>query len=511
MNFAIVNQLVGRAFCWIFLFSAGVVEINFVNAAQHDASYFFAIIAWAIAQFFMVQFLGKNSLFYDIRELCLYEILFATIALVAYESSITSNLYTPLAYAINFMKYGRLIWPCRSRDKNYFTAWPVFGILGYIAKKRQQRPAETDATHQQALFAYLYIVFSFALAFLMFHWQFTLKMWQFSIAPLILIPLIYPHIIANLQEYYRRLVEHERAANEVQNALHHAAEIEQRELERKQLIAALQEKDLTNQRLLHELRQYNAAIRDANHDLAQPQMYVDACAYRLVRAKDEQSRAAASHALLMAVAQMGGCVQDAIHSAKIATQIEAPRCEAVNLNELFTDLCEAWSDKAFEKGVSYFDCHPQGACQIVVATDQAILLRILRNLVVNAILYVPAGGSILLAVRKRREHCLLQVWDSGPGLEMAQGRDGVANFVAFAAWVRHARQQRQHSGHGLGTNNIQQLCTALGTQMEVHSRLGIGTRFSFRLPIASAELIAQTALARAAQRDADYAAYSEYE
>ena len=47
--------------------------------------------------------------------------------------------------------------------------------------------------------------------------------------------------------------------------------------------------------------------------------------------------------------------------------------------------------------------------------------------------------------------------------------------------------------------------------MEVHSRLGQGTRFSFRLPIASVQLIAETAIARAAQRDADYAAHAEYD
>ncbi len=510
MNFAIVNQIVSRAFCWIFLFSACVVEITFVTSAQQDASYFYAVIVWAIAQFYVLKFIEQDSLFYDIRDLCLYEIIFGVIALVAYEEYAPPSLYIPMAYAINFMKFGRLLWPARSQDNIYLTIWPVFGPLGWWARHHNKIPNNVKPSYLQAICAYFYIGACIVLGIFLLRWEYKFKLWQFCILPLIFIPLLYSRIITQLNDLYRRALEAERAAADLQNALRHAEEIKQRENERTALISALQEKDRINQLLNLELQQYNAAIRDANHDLAQPQMHVDACARRLVQAKDETSRKAASHALLLAIAQMGGCVQDTIHNAKIATQMEAPRCEAVDLNPVLLQLTEAWSEKAFEKGIAYFDCHPQGRCNVILATDKAILLRILRNLIVNAILYVPAGGSILIAVRKRHDHCLLQVWDSGPGLPMAQSADGVANFAAFVEWIQRSRMQRQHGGHGLGINNIKQLCNALGTQMEVHSRHGKGTRFSFRLPLADAKLIAATAAASSERHAAEDAEYSQY-
>jgi hypothetical protein len=46
--------------------------------------------------------------------------------------------------------------------------------------------------------------------------------------------------------------------------------------------------------------------------------------------------------------------------------------------------------------------------------------------------------------------------------------------------------------------------------MEVHARLGKGTRFSFRLPLADAKLITATELASNVRCEADYAAYSHY-
>jgi two-component system sensor histidine kinase TctE len=55
-----------------------------------------------------------------------------------------------------------------------------------------------------------------------------------------------------------------------------------------------------------------------------------------------------------------------------------------------------------------------------VQGQELLLHELLANLADNAIHYTPAGGSVLLRVRRLQDSVLLEVQDSGPGIDAAE-------------------------------------------------------------------------------------------
>jgi signal transduction histidine kinase len=117
----------------------------------------------------------------------------------------------------------------------------------------------------------------------------------------------------------------------------------------------------------------------------------------------------------------------------------------------------------------------------VVRTDASMLLRILENLVSNALKYTR--GSVLVCARRRGTCLALQVWDQGPGIKAdAQRR-------IFEAFHREddPDDERSHKGSGLGLAIVKRFTDRLGYTVEVRSELGRGACFTVLIPIEHAE------------------------
>ena len=97
---------------------------------------------------------------------------------------------------------------------------------------------------------------------------------------------------------------------------------------------------------------------------------------------------------------------------------------------------------------------------VSVTSDPALLERIVRNLLVNALEYTPSGG-VVLGVRLRAEQVGIQISDTGPGIAASQKQHPAGDH---------------HLGLGLGVVNG--LCQALGHRLEVKSIPGRGTTFT---------------------------------
>ena len=120
-----------------------------------------------------------------------------------------------------------------------------------------------------------------------------------------------------------------------------------------------------------------------------------------------------------------------------------------------------------------------------VRSDPVLLKRILQNLVANALAYTERGG-VLVTARARADALLLEVWDTGIGIEAAHLPRIFDEFYQIGNVARDRRQ-----GMGLGLAIVRRLVDLLGHRLEVHSRPGRGTRFRLTLPLAAA--VEQTA------------------
>jgi signal transduction histidine kinase/ActR/RegA family two-component response regulator len=116
----------------------------------------------------------------------------------------------------------------------------------------------------------------------------------------------------------------------------------------------------------------------------------------------------------------------------------------------------------------------------VVASDAAMLHRILANLVSNALRYT-IDGRVLVGARRRGRSIRIDVYDDGPGIPEDSLED---IFLEFHQLGNPERDRRK--GLGLGLAIVKRLADLLGHRIEVRSALGRGSRFSVTLP-ASAE------------------------
>ena len=115
----------------------------------------------------------------------------------------------------------------------------------------------------------------------------------------------------------------------------------------------------------------------------------------------------------------------------------------------------------------------------VLANSEELSLA-LSNLVVNAIYYTP-GGEVTISTLCNEDRVVVRVRDSGIGIA---AEDLTHIFERFYR-VDDARGT-QHGGLGLGLTITKTVVDRHAGTIDVQSRLGEGSEFSIRLPMANA-------------------------
>lgn len=119
---------------------------------------------------------------------------------------------------------------------------------------------------------------------------------------------------------------------------------------------------------------------------------------------------------------------------------------------------------------------PQSAALRMLA-DKDRIIRVLVNLIANAIKYSPDGGQISIGAIERHGHVEVSVSDEGPGIPQA--------FVdsIFERYKQVSREDHtEKKGSGLGLAICKAILDAHQGSIGVHSEVGQGSTFWFRLP-----------------------------
>jgi signal transduction histidine kinase len=110
-------------------------------------------------------------------------------------------------------------------------------------------------------------------------------------------------------------------------------------------------------------------------------------------------------------------------------------------------------------------------------TDALLIKRILTCFVTNAIKYTHHGG-ILLAVRKKSNFIVFEVWDTGIGIDPVHLRR------VFDEFYKVNEFSSANEGFGLGLSIVKRLSHyAENSTISAHSKVGQGSVFRFALPI----------------------------
>ncbi|HJU83880.1 MAG TPA: two-component regulator propeller domain-containing protein [Holophagaceae bacterium] len=112
----------------------------------------------------------------------------------------------------------------------------------------------------------------------------------------------------------------------------------------------------------------------------------------------------------------------------------------------------------------------------VVLADSLAVQQVILNLFGNALKVTPAGGTVGVGSRTEGRAWILEVWDTGRGLDPRQAERLFRPFTQ--AEIGDVEQ-----GWGLGLSIVKALVDAHSATIEVESQPGRGTRFRISFPL----------------------------
>lgn len=230
-----------------------------------------------------------------------------------------------------------------------------------------------------------------------------------------------------------------------------------------ELFAAKAEAETANQSKSHFL----AAV---SHDLRQPlaalTLYVD-----LLNGVALGSNAQILPCIKDCVTNLGDLLSDLLDVSKLEAGAVVPVMSSFSMNEVLGALLSVHAAKAEDKGLS-LRVHPTN---VAIRTDRTLMLRLLGNLIANALEYTESGG-VLIACRRHAGKQWLEVYDTGIGIA-----EDKIDFI-FEEFRQVANEAR-NAGSGLGLYIVAKSAELLDLQIRVHSRVGRGSLFAVELPV----------------------------
>lgn len=228
-----------------------------------------------------------------------------------------------------------------------------------------------------------------------------------------------------------------------------------------------------------ELAAANAAkshfLASASHDLRQPVAAIGLITDLLQSRVTDPALRSLTDRLTRAVDSMESLLKGLLDLSRLDSGTVDVQRRQVKLQPLLEAVTNHEMESARHKGLR-LRIRPTDA---TVWTDPVLMEQILRNLVGNAIRHTTRGG-VLVGVRRRGSAWVLQVWDSGPGIDPA---DQQRIFEAFVQLSNPARERSQ--GLGLGLAIVQRAATLLDHTVSVRSVVGQGSVFSVAMPAAT--------------------------
>jgi signal transduction histidine kinase/DNA-binding response OmpR family regulator len=189
------------------------------------------------------------------------------------------------------------------------------------------------------------------------------------------------------------------------------------------------------------------------------------------------------------------------------SKIEAGHLELAptefSIQSLLDDVLELMAHKAHEKGIE-ITAHFESEMPTAVMADPLRLQQILTNLISNAIKFTDHGEVVVTVKCQVSETVNEPASSSLPVVPLTHMnitfviRDtgiGISQQVIpklFSAFTQaNASLARRYGGTGLGLAITKQLVELMGGQISVQSALGVGSEFSFNVPVTVADASAE--------------------
>lgn len=215
---------------------------------------------------------------------------------------------------------------------------------------------------------------------------------------------------------------------------------------------------------------------DASHELRTPTSVIIAQAECGLQQPDSESKQQALQGVLQQARKMSKLVNQLLQLARADRHQASLDMEEFDLSELTEIVAEEAKGLAAAKAITLTaEIEPS----VMVQADQTLLMRIWLNLLTNAVKYGRQQGQIWLTLTSDGQNAIGTVRDDGIGISA----DELPKIWKRFYRVNTARSSGADSGTGLGLAMVKWMVESHGGTVTATSELGIGSSFSFTIPL----------------------------
>jgi two-component system phosphate regulon sensor histidine kinase PhoR len=245
-------------------------------------------------------------------------------------------------------------------------------------------------------------------------------------------------------------------------------------------------RDLTSARRLEAMRA--DFVANASHELRTPLASLLGFIETLQGPARDDPRARERFLEIMRVQamRMRRLIDDLLSLSRIEMRAHVSPTQIVDLGSLVTPMVENFSPAAKEKGVAIRAALPPHPVHVLGDRDE--LLRVIENLIENAVKYGESGGAVDVSVEsieadqgQQGRYAVLSVRDYGPGIAPEHLPRLTERFYRV-----DVAQSRDKGGTGLGLAIVKHIVNRHRGQLDIASEPGQGARFTVKLPEAQA-------------------------
>lgn len=219
---------------------------------------------------------------------------------------------------------------------------------------------------------------------------------------------------------------------------------------------------------------------DASHELRTPiSVIVSQCEYALEHVCKDQKTKNSYEVILRQAQKISGLIAQLLMLTRADKGFEKLRLELFNLSELVEIVTDEQRTEAKKKQIEITTAVEP---DIYVTADQALITRLMFNLLSNAIQYGKHGGLVNVELSKLPEQAVIRVIDNGIGIPQE---------YLQRIWDRfyQVETSRTDSSLGLGLSMVKWIAEAHSGNISVQSTSGVGSTFTFTLPLSNKLLI----------------------
>ena len=236
--------------------------------------------------------------------------------------------------------------------------------------------------------------------------------------------------------------------------------------------------DLTSEREISQMK--SDFVSKASHELRTPLSSIRAYLEMLIdgEATDDESRMEFYRVMQSETQRLGRLIDNMLNISRIEAGIVQIERDEVDIRSLIERAIETIGPQAREKNMSL---HTRlSALDLTVEGDADMLYQVVLNLLSNSVKYTPEGGRVTIGSDSDNltRSVVVSVADTGLGIPP----DALPRL--FDKFFRVENYKRMANGTGLGLNLCKHIVeTVHHGQIGVESKLGMGSRFWFSVPM----------------------------